>query len=298
MIKNIKNIFIKNNTKNILQQKFPGLIIIEYNKLKDFLKITCNRGYESRVANSLFMFQKAFNKIRNDIDRDFCIYINTDDYTEIENINMLSYSSTGGKNIILIPDYIFINWPEIGIKNYDEMCNEIEMKGYKNYKYDKLLWIGNVQTHKSRQILMDKYAKNQKFELYGMNWEKDSLNAETLTATKYISLPDHTEYKYLLDVQGRGYSGRVKLLLFSSRPLFYVERECEEYYSKDLKPFIHYIPIKADLSDLEEKFDWAEANYKKATEIAENALNYAKQNLKTENAINLYSNILLNILNK
>ena len=33
-----------------------------------------------------------------------------------------------------------------------------------------------------------------------------------------------------------------------------------EHFYKDLKPYEHYIPVKRDLSDLEEKIIWAREN--------------------------------------
>lgn len=72
----------------------------------------------------------------------------------------------------------------------------------------------------------------------------------------------------------------------------------KNFYNDDLKPFVHYIPVKADLSDLQEKYDWAEANPEKAKEIAANALEYAKTHLTREAAIQHYSKIILDWANK
>jgi hypothetical protein len=136
---------------------------------------------------------------------------------------------------------------------------------------------------------------NENFEFIGMGWTPASKEGQLKRqkATKYVSLPDHTQYKYLIDVPGVGYSARVKLLLFSGRPLFYVIRSENESYFKDLKPFKHYIPVRADLSDLEEKYQWAEKNPDVARQIAQNALEYAKNNLTTRAAVFRYSDVIL-----
>lgn len=282
----------KASHKNV---KNPNIISVKYHKKSDYLSISSKKGFESRVRNTIYMFVTAFNAVRDQIKNSFSISIDTDDYSSNTQGICFSYSNDKNKTAILMPDYIFLSWPEIGVENYNETCKKIELRGQQDYKYDKLLWIGNVLTHESRQVLMNMYANNQKFDLYGMSWEK---SAEKLMPTKYISLQDHADYKYLLNIRGRGYSGRVKFLLFSNRPLFYVERECDEFFTKDLKPFVHYIPVKSDLSDLEEKFNWAENNYEQAKLIAHNALVYAKENLTTEAAIKAFSDILIGAINK
>ena len=43
------------------------------------------------------------------------------------------------------------------------------------------------------------------------------------------------------------------------------------WYKKLLQPYIHYIPIKSDLSDLLEKIKWCIDNDEKCKEIANNA---------------------------
>ncbi len=41
-------------------------------------------------------------------------------------------------------------------------------------------------------------------------------------------------------------------------------------------PWVHYVPIKADLSDLREKYEWAESHPNEAKQIAEKATEFAR----------------------
>ena len=86
---------------------------------------------------------------------------------------------------------------------------------------------------------------------------------------------------------------RFKTLLFTGRPVFKVKTDIEEYFYKDLQPFVHYIPVENDLSDLEQKIQWAEENYEKALEIAAKAQEYAKTNLTFESAISYLEKMIL-----
>lgn len=88
-----------------------------------------------------------------------------------------------------------------------------------------------------------------------------------------------SQFTHVFDIGGNGYSGRLKYLLFSKRPMFIVERYYVEYFQADLKPFVHYIPVKMDLSDLIEQAEWAMAHPVESRMIAHRAFTYAVSNL-------------------
>jgi hypothetical protein len=54
---------------------------------------------------------------------------------------------------------------------------------------------------------------------------------------------------------------------------------------------VHYIPVLPDLSDLEEKIEWAIANDEEARQIQANGLDYATRIL-TENQVRTEQNNL------
>jgi hypothetical protein len=109
----------------------------------------------------------------------------------------------------------------------------------------------------------------------------------------FISLRDHCQFKYLFDIEGVGYSARLKVLLFSGRPVFVQARPWQEYFFRDMKPFVHYIPVARDLGDLREQLDWAEENKEKCAEIAENARSFAKAYLTRSAAISYLGTTLI-----
>jgi glycosyltransferase involved in cell wall biosynthesis len=90
------------------------------------------------------------------------------------------------------------------------------------------------------------------------------------------------KYSFLIDVEGYGYSGRLKYLLWSQRPVLLIDRPYKEYFFQHLKEWEHYIPVKRDLSDLVEKMKWCFSNTEKATQIAQNALEFSKKHLTRE----------------
>jgi hypothetical protein len=97
--------------------------------------------------------------------------------------------------------------------------------------------------------------------------------------TRQVSLWDHRNFKYLIDCPGIGYSGRLKWLLASGRPVFIVERKIVEYWLESLQPWVHFIPVKEDLSDLMEAWRKVEMDPVLYRSISEAAKRFAKDNL-------------------
>lgn len=280
------------------KQKPSYSILIKYDKKTDRINIDAGAGYESKVTNSIYLFLLAFDRIRNQVNKSFDFEIHCTDYVMEHNKHIFAYSNNGQNDVTMIPDSFFVNWVEAGIPDYDKTCQEIEEAGKLPPIYNECLWIGNVKTHISREDLLNKFADNKNFKLIGMNWQGYGQRGTPHKSDYYLSMPEQTKYKYLIDIRGNGYAGRLKLLMFTNRPIFYIERDDIEFFNTDLKPFVHYIPVKADLSDLQEKYDWAETNPEKAKEIAANALEYAKTHLTREAAIQYYSKIILDWANK
>ena len=65
-----------------------------------------------------------------------------------------------------------------------------------------------------------------------------------------------------------------------------------QWYYGAIKPFEHYVPIKADFSDLNEKIEWLKNNDDKAQQIAKNGRDFVK-NYMTHEAMNQYTIDLL-----
>jgi len=187
-----------------------------------------------------------------------------------------------------LPCYTFDHWKECKIDDYTKVCEEISQKSLENFTIDKVLWIGK-NSHPSRKAFVKKYLNNPKVfvVLLHEHWG--------LHNVRYIPLPQHCIFKYLIDLQGFGYSGRLKFLMHSRRPIFLQERKYHEYWFWSLKPFIHYIPVKEDFSDFEEMFEWAEKNGDMCKQIAENAFEFAIKNLKKEDALIRLKNILVKL---
>jgi hypothetical protein len=206
---------------------------------------------------------------------------------------VMSYATTNElHDVVAVPDFVFWNWPDVGIMDYSELTQSMIAAGTAPATDDRLFWIGNPRTHPIRQRLIDIAQNDARVLATDIRWVKKdrpevwSSDTQMNTAeSNYVSLPDHCRYKHLIDLEGRGYSARLKILLFSGRPVFIQERPWREFFFDRLEPYVHFVPVKHDLSDLSSQLDWAEANPDTCSAIASRAQALASEHLTRQAAI-------------
>ncbi|KAK8382921.1 hypothetical protein O3P69_011463 [Scylla paramamosain] len=96
---------------------------------------------------------------------------------------------------------------------------------------------------------------------------------------KHISFFNFFDYKYQISIDGTVAAYRLPYLLGGSSVVLKQDSPYYEFFYHELKPNVHYIPFKRDLSDLVEKIEWARANDDQVKIIAENGRKYAQENL-------------------
>ena len=146
---------------------------------------------------------------------------------------------------------------------------------------DKVGWFGDGNKHGSRKEMIK--IGSEHLDVLDINDVRPrqtiiGVVQDDLTAN-YLSLPDLVKkYAYLIDITGEGYSGRLKYLLYSKRPLLIVERTHHEYFQDDLIPYYHFVPVNQNLSDLEHQARWVKHHREEARKIALHAYEYAMAN--------------------
>jgi hypothetical protein len=205
----------------------------------------------------------------------------TNDHETVSNSWSISTNSGFERTV---PDFVFHSW----IGDYDEKIQTISNAGLEPFTVNKVSWIGKYSNY-ARLVLMD-IAKQHPdlFDCTLMDWGQDCM-----TPSVFIPMEEQVRtHSMLIDVEGYGYSGRVKYLLWSRRPLLLVDREHKEFYYEWLVPWKHYIPVKRDMSDLVEKTRWCLDNYDQAKKIAENAYEFSKRHLTREACYRRWNEVL------
>ena len=224
------------------------------------------------------LFERCAKKYNND-DIKKMKYSTADKGNENPDIKV--YSMGYNKNIPELykycgPDWTFYEWKSAHIESFEKTRDEIIENSNKQPSINKVGWFGNTDTHIIRTTLLK--IGEQNTDLFDIKHIGLINNLIDNSIDKYISLPDLLKYKYLIDLPGNGYSGRLKYLLFSKRPLLISDRDYIEYYHNELIPYKHYVPVKHDLSDLLTQVQWLLNNELRGIEIAKNAFEFATTN--------------------
>ena len=73
----------------------------------------------------------------------------------------------------------------------------------------------------------------------------------------YVSFFDFFDYKYQMNLDGKVAAYRMPFLLAGGSLVFKADSSYYEHFYRSLTPWKHFVPVKADLSDLLEKIQWA-----------------------------------------
>jgi hypothetical protein len=198
--------------------------------------------YNDRAESMKQMIKDTLNKHKvNNLE----IIINITD-NPINNPYFLSFSSTTNANITTIPNFSFYSWDYPKTDNFfDIKKNILESVLSWESKEDKIMWSGlNSNIIRER---FNEYSKNN--TMYEFN-----LIESYILDMKFYKLTDHTKYKYLLDFEGTGYSGRFPYLALTGSCVILLEntdpnRDYKLYYSKYFIEDVHYLKVRYSSED-------------------------------------------------
>lgn len=127
----------------------------------------------------------------------------------------------------------------------------------------------------SRKELVLKYRFHEKFDI-GLSdaryKNKDNVKFE-YDIKKYVkkrkSIKEQLKYKFIISVEGNDFATNLSWILLSNSTVIMPKPTVLTWkIESELVPYVHYIPVKNDFSDLEEKFNWCLNNLDKCEKIA------------------------------
>jgi hypothetical protein len=176
--------------------------------------------------------------------------------------------------------------------SFDLALDSISLENWRDIHNGRIsrLIADNEDTYESAQIgafgFLLGATKPERLDYFGMTKrvpEKFAfIETEKFTPDmkNYLSLLDFKrKFKYVIDLPGHTYSTKSYWMLFLKRPMFYVEPNQKFAWEKQLKPWVHYIPVKRDFSDLEKHYDWAQANPDKVNTISSNLYGFGLEKM-------------------
>ncbi|XP_020366799.2 protein O-glucosyltransferase 1 isoform X2 [Rhincodon typus] len=236
--------------------------------------------------------------------------LNVRDYPQVPNWMkpirpVLSFSKTSEYYDIMYPAWTFWEggpavWPiyPTGLGRWDLMRKELKVSAEKwpwEEKVSKGFFRGSrtsserdplILLSREQPLLVDaEYTKNQAWKS-----EKDTLGKPP---AKEIPLVDHCKYKYLFNFRGVAASFRFKHLFLCGSLVFHVGNEWLEFFYSQLKPWVHYIPVNQDLSNVRELLQFVQENDHIAREIAERGRQFILEHLKMEDVSCYWKQLLM-----
>jgi hypothetical protein len=173
-----------------------------------------------------------------------------------------------------------LRWPQIGIPDAEALLEEM-LADDRDWHSEKIFWIGTDQ-HPSRPALAGMGKGNPDImDIELMEWS--SADAGSLRSkSRHVPLQEHRAFKYLVDCPGRGYSARLKWLLATGRPVFVVDRDVVEPWHLEMEPWVHFVPVARDLSDLLLHHSRLEADPGLYASLARNGRDFAARRLRVD----------------
>jgi hypothetical protein len=107
------------------------------------------------------------------------------------------------------------------------------------------------------------------------NSDDDTLSSQPwYQPGNYLSIEQQSsQFRFVIYSEGNcGWADRLKMLLTSGMLIILQETPCSEWYFGLMKPFVHYVPVKNDWSNLAEMIIWAKINDHKCKQIVSNAM--------------------------
>uniref|UniRef100_H3CYA4 Protein O-glucosyltransferase 1 n=1 Tax=Tetraodon nigroviridis TaxID=99883 RepID=H3CYA4_TETNG len=220
---------------------------------------------------------------------DMEMVVNVRDYPQVPKwvdslLPVFSFSKTADYQDIMYPAWTFWEGGPAGIPHFHVCCGrsadqwpwkQKETRGFfrgsrTSSERDPLVLL----SREDPELVDAEYTKNQAWRS-----EKDTLGRPP---AKEIPLVDHCKYKYLFNFRGVAASFRFKHLFLCGSLVFHVGDEWLEFFYPQLKPWVHYIPVKQDLSDVRALLQFAKENDALAQEIATRGKEFILHHLRME----------------
>ena len=107
-----------------------------------------------------------------------------------------------------------------------------------------------------------------------------------------LSPQQQSTYKYIIHICGHVGAYRLSLEMAMGSVILLVDSAWNIWYKHMLVEYVHYIPIKEDLSNLLEKIKWCRENDSKCKEIARNARDFYDQYLNKNSILDYLQKVL------
>ena len=113
----------------------------------------------------------------------------------------------------------------------------------------------------------------------------------------FKSPSEQSKYKYIIHIQGHVSAFRLSLELSMGSVILLVDSPWKMWFSDMLQPYVHYVPVNSDMSNLVEQIIWCRNNDDKCIEIVNNALEFYNTYLGKKGVLDYMQKLLVELKN-
>lgn len=110
-----------------------------------------------------------------------------------------------------------------------------------------------------------------------------------------LDLQEQSKYKYILTLEGHVAAYRLSYELSSGSVVLLADSQWKMWYYKFLEPYVHYVPVAQDLSNLKEKIIWCQRHDDECKQIVANAQKFYDKYLSMDSVLDYLQKELFEI---
>lgn len=198
-------------------------------------------------------------------------------------------------------------------KDIKSVLDMEKTRSFKNKQIKKVIWRGQpagigcfghgymdelfprefLSKKASRQTLMEKwYDTNTKEIDVGLTGNSISEKFKKYKKSD-MRIRDMLDYKYILSVEGTDVSTSLKWNMASKSVVLMPHPTTESWFAESLlEPWVHYVPVENDFSDLLKKKKWCDEHIDMCEEIINNANEYVMNFINEEKEMYMFYCVL------
>lgn len=140
-------------------------------------------------------------------------------------------------------------------------------------KQHKMVWRGK-SNHPDRVAVLSQYYESSLCDVGDTHYP----HKRTTYVRPFMSIPAQLDYRYVLSVEGHDVATNLKWIMASNSLCFMRKPKFETWFMEgSLLPDVHYVQLRDDHSDIEEKIEYYNEHPDEAEKIIANANRYVEQ---------------------
>ncbi len=188
----------------------------------------------------------------------------------------------------------FVKSRPVGFNNQNSILlklNQVKLfhfikdpKKFENKK-NQAVWRGDIRNNSQREYFVKNFYRTPLFDI-----GQTSPKQDVAWMKSFMSIKDQLDFKFIFCLEGKCISTNLYWAMSSNSVCIMPKPKYESWFMEGrLEDGVHYIEVKDDFSDAQEKIEFYNNNNDKCLEIIQNAQKFVKQfkNAKQERLIQL-----------